>query len=143
MKHQTIEQLQTIAEVGQGQPPMSRSERLERWAELLEQDPGRRLSTLHQTEYQSADVRARMRSDNSPFTVALKDPVLRSAGLKDDSYGEAKRFFDMSDEQLHEVICYCHFGATVNATTVARRIRVALTGSQPRIIDRLREAFVG
>ena len=144
MKHQTIEQLQVIAEVEQDYPQtMSRSARLERWAELLEQNPDRRLSTLHQTEYQSANARAFMRGDNSPLTVAFEDPVLRSAGLKNDSYGEAKRFFEMSDRQLHEVICYCHFGATVKATTAARHIRAALTGSQSGIFDRLRGAFVG
>ena len=48
MKHQTLEQLQIVAEIHQAylRQPMSRSERLERWAELLERNPDRRLSTL-------------------------------------------------------------------------------------------------
>lgn len=144
MKHQTIEQLQVIAEVEQDYPrTMSRSARLERWAELLEQNPDRRLSTLYQTEHQSADARTLLRGNNTPMTVAFGDPILRSAGLKDDSYGEAKRFFEMSDRQLHEVICYCHFGDTVRAKTAARHIRAAITGSRFGIFDRLRGAFVG
>ena len=49
MKHQTLEQLQVVAEVDQGysRQAMSRGERLERWAQLLERNSDRRLSTLH------------------------------------------------------------------------------------------------
>ncbi|MER9237392.1 hypothetical protein NKI56_36630, partial [Mesorhizobium sp. M0622] len=127
MKHQTLEQLQIVAEIDQDylRQTMSRSERLERWAELLERNPDRRLSTLHQTEYQPVRARAAMRGDGSPIAVAFEDPVLRAAGLENDNYGEAKRFFELTDGQLHEIICYCHFGATVSAATAARHIRAA------------------
>ncbi|CAN7556560.1 hypothetical protein [Mesorhizobium sp. LjNodule214] len=145
MKHQTIEQLQIVAEIDQGYPrqAMSRSERLERWAELLERNPDRRLSTLPQTEYQPVRARVAMRGDGSPISVALEDPVLRAAGLENDNYGEAKRFFELTDRQLHEIICYCHFGATVTAATAARHIRAVRTGRQPGMFARLRDAFVG
>ena len=146
MKHHALEQLQIVAEVDQNYPrqSLSRSQRLERWAELLEQNPERRLSTLHQTEYQPTSQRAAMRGDGSPISVAFEDPVLRAAGLENDSYGEAKRFFELSDRQLHNVICYCHFGATVNAATAAYYIRRLLpTGSHRGIFARLREMLVG
>ena len=145
MKHQTLEQLQIVAEIHQAylRQPMSRSERLERWAELLERNPDRRLSTLHQTEYQPVRARGAMRDDGSPISVAFEDPVLRVAGLENDNYGEAKRFFELTDRQLHEIICYCHFGATVNAVTAARHIRAAIAGRQPGVFARIREAFVG
>ena len=42
--------------------------------------------------------------------MAFNDPVLRAAGLRDDSYGEAKRFFELTDRQLHWLVCYCHYG---------------------------------
>ncbi len=144
MKHQTLEHLQVVAEVDQDYPrrAMSRRQRLERWAELLERNPDRRLSTLHQTEYQPTRARATMRGDGSPIAVAFEDPVLRAAGLENDSYGEAKRFFKLTDGQLHEIICYCHFGATVNAATAAHHIRAVVTG-RPGIFARLHEAFVG
>jgi hypothetical protein len=143
MKHHALEQLQTVAEVDQDYPRqiMSRNERLERWAELLERNPDRRLSTLLQTEYQPARERATMRSDGSPFSVAFADPVLRAAGLENDSYSEAKRFFELTDHQLHEVICYCHFGATVSAATAAHHIRKALSGRQRGMFIRLRAVF--
>ncbi|TIS59629.1 MAG: hypothetical protein E5W91_02965 [Mesorhizobium sp.] len=145
MKHQTIEQLQIVAEIDQACPrqAMSRSELLERWAELLERNPDRRLSTLHQTEYQPVTARGAMRGDGSPISVAFEDPVLRAAGLENDNYGEAKRFFELTDRQLHEIICYCHFGATVNAVTAARHVRAAIAGRQPGMFARIREAFVG
>jgi hypothetical protein len=145
MKHHALEQLQIVAEVDQDYPRqvMSRGERLERWAELLEQNPGRRLSTLHQTEYQPTAARAAMRGDGSPISVAFDDPVFRAAGLENDSYGEAKRFFELTDEQLHKVICYCHFGATVNAATAAYHIRKLLARRQGGMLARLREMLVG
>ncbi|RVJ69549.1 hypothetical protein [Sinorhizobium meliloti] len=145
MKHQAIEQLQGVAEVKQDLPrrTLSRNERLQRWAELLERDPHRRLSTLHETEYQPARVRAAMRGDGSPISVAFEDPVLRTAGMENDSYGEARRFFELNDEQLHKVICYCHFGATVSASTAARHIRAMLVEKQPGLFARLRQMFVG
>ena len=144
MKHQTLEQLQVVAEVDKGFSPrtMSRSERLERWAQLLERNPERRLSTLHQTEYQPDNARAVMRGDNTAISVAFQDHVLRGAGMKDDSYGEAKRFFELTDGQLHEVICYCHLGSTVSAATAARHVRAILTGRQPGMFARIHEAFV-
>lgn len=145
MKHHAIDELHTLAEVKEDFPrrALSRSERLERWAELLERNPHRRLSTLHETEYQPARVRATMRSDGTPISVAFEDPVFRAAGLENDSYGEAKRFFELSDEQLHKVICYCHFGATVSASTAARHIRAMLVEKQPGLFARLRQIFLG
>ena len=144
MKHQRLDELQTVAEVRQ-QPPqaMTRSERLERWAELLDRNPGRRLSTLHQTEYQPAAARELMRCEGSPISVAFEDGMLRDAGMKSDSYGEARRFFELTDGELHDVVCYCHFGGSVNAATVAGRIRGVAAGKQPGILARLREAFFG
>lgn len=129
MKHQTIDQLNSIADV---QPEAtvlfeSRSQRLERWAQLLEQDPGRRLTALAGTEYAAPDMRATMRSAGSPITVAFEDPVFRAQGLQDDTYGEAKRFFELSDWQLHEVVCHCHVGAYLPSRWAASRVRAAIS----------------
>ena len=128
MKHHVLEQLQSVAEVDQDYPhqAMSRDGRLERWAQLLEQKPERRLATLHETEYQPARERTAMRSTGSPISVAFEDSIFRAGGLKDDSYGEAKRFFELSDRQLHKITCYCHFGATVSAAMAAHYIRKAV-----------------
>ena len=127
MEYKTVEQLEQVAEVHPQRPVMSQRERLERWAELLEQQPSRDLNSFYETEYQSRRVRAALSCDGSPISVAFEDPLLRAAGLKDDSYGEAKRFFGISDWELHKVVCYCHYGATMSAGTAARSVRAIVT----------------
>lgn len=144
MKYQSLEQLKVVAEVDEGYPKaMSRTDRLQRWAECLERDPKRRLSTLHQTEYLSIAIREDMRGNDTPISVAFRDPVLRDAGMKNDTYGEAKRFFELTDGQLHDVICYCHFGETVSAATAARNVRAIVSGHGPGMFARLRDTLVG
>jgi hypothetical protein len=130
MQHKTLEDLQRVAAVfpDQTRPAMTRSQRLERWAELLEREPNRRLNALTGTEYQPSDTRATMRSSDSPLSVAFDDPVLRAEGLTGDDYGEAKRFFELSDRQLHNIVCYCHHGMTMTADTAARHVRAAIDG---------------
>lgn len=145
MQHKTLEELQRVAAVhpDRARPAMTRSERLERWAELLEREPERRLSTLPGTEFQRSDARDTMRSLRSPITVAFEDPVLRVKGLTNDSYGEAKRFFEVTDGQLHDIVCYCHYGTTVSAKTAAHGVRAAISQSgQPGVFARLWEAIV-
>lgn len=102
---------------------LTRGQRLERWAAALERLGNAPLNTLRETEHQPYFERMRLRQDNSPLTVAFDEPVLQSAGLRDDTFGEAARFFDLSDWELHNVLCYCHFGQTVAASEVAARVR--------------------
>jgi len=129
VKHQTIDQLNTVADIQPNAEVLfaSRGERLERWARLLEQDPSRRLTALAGTEYATPEVREKMRAAGSPITVAFEDPIFRAQGLSDDSYGEAKRFFDLSDWQLHEVVCHCHVGAYLPSRWAASRVRAAIS----------------
>ena len=144
MQHKTLEDLQRVAAVypDQTRPAMTRIQRLERWAELLECEPGRRLGALHGTEYQPSETRATMRSIGSPLSVAFEDPILRAEGLTGDNYGEAKRFFELTDRQLHNIVCYCHHGMTMTAETAARHVRAAVDGSgNPGMFARLREAI--
>ena len=142
MKHQTLDQLHTIAEVQPlaTYPIMTRKQRIERWAELLEQNPGRCLGTLTGTEYLNAEARDVARGAGSPITVAFEDPVLRALGLRDDTYGEAKRFFEMTDWQLHEIVCNCHVGATMQARWAAARVRATI--GRNRFLAWLRAAIV-
>ena len=133
MKHRTVEQLRTVAAIRSEEiPQMSRGDRLERWARLLELEPERRLNTLGGTEFYSPLRRGIMRADGSPISIALADPVLRTEGLRDDTYGEAKRFFDLSDRQMHEILCYCRFGATTSGRAAARAIH-RMTAAESRL----------
>jgi hypothetical protein len=147
MKHQTLDELQRVAAVhseDSGPRIMTRAERLSRWADLLEADPDRRLNTLPGTEYEPEEVRRTMHRLNSPLALAADDPVLRAAGLGNDTYGEAMRFFELSDWQLHSIVCYCHFGATMTAEQAARRVRSAVTANrEPGLFARIRHAIAG
>jgi hypothetical protein len=145
MKHHTLEQLKTVAEVqpDQTRPVMTRTQRLERWAMLLSKEPDRRLATLHGTEYQPDERRLSMRSAGSPLTIAFQDPVLRAEGLANDTYGEARRFFELTDWQMHEIVCHCHLGETMRAGSAASRVRAAIGGSRGGgIFARLRNAII-
>jgi hypothetical protein len=123
MKYQSLEQIALEADVHPGMG-MSRRERLERWAELLERQPNRRLSTIEGTEFGSRREREAKRSDHSPLTVAFEDPVLRAAGLRGDRVGDAVEFFDLSHGEVHRLVCYCHYGRTVTPGTVAAGLRM-------------------
>lgn len=131
MKHQTLFEVHERAHVQQELParvPMSRTERLERWIEVLNEHGSDLLSTLEGTEYKRADERAAMRRDDSSLSVAFRDPVLRRAGLANDTYGEAKRFFGLSDHDLHYVVCHCHCGARMSGHAAADRVRALVPG---------------
>jgi hypothetical protein len=122
MEHRTSAELKGFAAVIRPQK-LSKKELLERWALALENRKGTRLRTLRETEYKPVKERSALQQENSPLTVAFEDPVLRSAGLTSDRFGEVARFFGLSHGQLHEVVCYCHFGETVAAEVVAARLR--------------------
>ena len=142
MKHQMQDELRNIADIT-AEPQnstMDRRQRLERWLTLLERNPRRILAALAGTEYRSWCERDQMRSDGSPFSVAFEDPVLRAEGLQDDTDGEAKRFFKLSDRQLHEIVCYCHVGRSMTAARAARCVRDAIDGP---VFLRLAKAILG
>jgi hypothetical protein len=79
MKYKSLEQIAPDADVHPGLG-MSRRERLERWAELLERQPNRRLSTIEGTEFGRRREREAKRADSSPLTVAFEDPLLGLRG---------------------------------------------------------------
>ncbi|RWD99580.1 hypothetical protein [Mesorhizobium sp.] len=140
MKHQTLDQLQALADVNPLVPLTTKTEKIERWAELLDRDPLRCLAALTGTEYLYPGMREEARAAGSPLTVAFEDPLLRASGLQSDTYGEARRFFELSDWELHEIVCSCHAGATMKASWAAQRVRKILTGN--RIFAWLRSRFV-
>ena len=70
-----------------------------------------------------------MRADGSAIAVALADPILRAGGMRTDTYGEAKRFFALTDRQMHDILCYCQYGDTSSAQAAARAIHRVLGSS--------------
>ena len=80
MEHKPISDLSNVADlVPETQKRLlTRRERLERWIEVLDRDPGRALKTLHEIEHKPRDARRASRVDNSPLSVAFDDPILRA-----------------------------------------------------------------
>jgi hypothetical protein len=103
--------------------PMSRYDRLERWASLLEGSPSSRLTPFRDVEFLPAVERAELQVANSPLAIAYADPVLRRAGLGSDRFGDGAAFFDLSRFQSHRVLGSCGYIGTMRAAEVARRIR--------------------
>lgn len=128
MKHQRIDQLGAVAEVIPfGIAGMSRRERLQRWADLLDKIPGK-LNALTRIEYLPAAERLEARADNSPLQVAFKDPVLREEGLSGDRLGEIMSFFELSDRQAHRLFCDCHYHGSMTGAGLAARLRLIAKG---------------
>jgi hypothetical protein len=121
MEHKTVDELKGVAEIHGAQ--MSKQQRLVRWADLLDRQANRILTSLMEVEYAPPQERAEMRVGNSALSVAFEDPVLRAEGLKSDQFGDAVNFFELSEKEAHWVVCYCHHGRQVDARTVASVVR--------------------
>lgn len=124
MKHRLLSELDHLADLKPSQAPaLSKRERLDRWAELLEREPDRLLGTLDEIEWKPKAERRVMRVDSSALTVAFNDPVLRTAGLASDRFGDGVEFFQISEHDAHIVLCSCHGGDFMRSDEAARRVR--------------------
>ena len=124
MKHQSPEQLREAAAIiASPATPMTRRERINRWADLLDQHPGP-MEALYRIEYLSREERRAYRGgDSTPLAVAHGDPVLRRDGLCGDTLGDAMDYFEMSDEDAHLLLCDCHYMGTLTGSNLAARLR--------------------
>jgi len=125
MEHKPLSELSSVADLKPSTPVpvLSKRERLDRWAELLEREPDRLLRTLEEIEWKPKAERHAMRADNSALALAYADPVLRSAGLASDRFGDAVAFFEITEHEAHIVLCSCHGGEAMRADEAARRVR--------------------
>lgn len=142
MLHKTLSEVRTEAHVVEP-ARMTRREKLERWADALEARGATRLKTLTNVEYALPAHRAPMREDNSALAVAFADPVLRAAGLKGDTYGDAMRFFDLGHGAMHKLVCRCHLGSYVASDKMGTRIRRMARGPAESIRSAFEAAFSG
>ena len=104
---------------------LTRKQRLNRWAEVLEQEGERHLQPLRDVEFVPAARRRALRADQSALAAAFEDPVLRSDGLAGDTLGDGVDFFGLSHNQAHHILCACHYAGRPAASLVARRVRHA------------------
>ncbi|MCB5175827.1 MULTISPECIES: hypothetical protein [Microvirga] len=123
MEHRPLSELSSVADLKKPVRVLSRRERLDRWAELLEREPDRLLRTLDEIEWKPKAERRALRADDSALTIAFNDPVLRSDGLGSDRFGDAVDFFQISEHDAHIVLCSCHGGESMRSEEAARRVR--------------------
>ncbi|MBV8535791.1 MAG: hypothetical protein JO128_09370 [Alphaproteobacteria bacterium] len=126
MEYRTIREIKGVATVTRlPVARMSRRERLLRWAAVLDSQPTQPIKPLMRIEFLPRQERMLARRDESPLTIAYRDPMLREEGLAGDTLGEAVRFFELSDHEAHYLVCDCHYhgGMTMTPEGVAKRAR--------------------
>lgn len=124
MEHKTLRELQGVAKTTPvAGRTMSRRQRLEHWAKLLDRAPQRPLTALTSVESVPREARRFLRADDSPLAVASQDPRLRDEGLASDTLGDAMSFFELSAQQAHFLVCDCYYQGTMTAGRVASRVR--------------------
>jgi hypothetical protein len=142
MEYRRLHEVSSVASITPAPlPRMCRRERLERWAEVLMQEPRRPLRPLVRMEFLPQWKLADLRADDTPLSVAFQDPVLREEGLAGDTVGEAKAFFDLSGGEVHYLLCDCHYQGVMSAGRVAARIKsIANRVTFRELWSRMREA---
>jgi hypothetical protein len=130
MRYQSVDDISAHAHVTVA-TRLSREARLNRWADLLEEWGARPLKLFTRIEYQPEAERMAVRQDDSPMTTAYADPVLREAGLAGDTFGDAVRFFELSQHEAHELLCDCHYFGKMDGSVAARRVRQLAGGASP------------
>jgi hypothetical protein len=103
---------------------MTRAERIERWATLLDEHDGR-IVPLPGIEYMREEERRQVSGPNYPMTVAFADPVFRALGLQSEKLGDALNFFEISDDEAHHLMCEC---VSTGEMIAGRLHRYAKTG---------------
>ena len=118
---------------------MSKAERIERWADLLDKQEGRVLP-LPGIEYMTPEARRNLSGQHYPMTVAFADPVFRSLGLKGETLGESLEFFGMTDEDAHNIMCE---SVSTGASIAGRLRHFAKTGNSSNLWTHARRLFGG
>ena len=123
-----IDSLMSMLPVKEKPAVMSRKARLLHWAGLVRRFWGD-LYIFHLLEYQRPDQLHKIGHPSSAFDLAGNDPVLQDQGIKKDttqggvlttSAAEVMRFFELSQQELHEFSCDC--GGAISPERQADRI---------------------
>ena len=127
MLHQSLDELRLKAGVvplPSERPALTRAERRERWAQLLDEHEGPLLPFMRIETYAGA-ARRGLRADYGPVALAYGDTVLRADGLAGDTLGDACNYFELSMGLAHRLLCDCHYRGTMTGPKVAAKLRAA------------------
>jgi len=102
-------------------PPMSKAERLHRWAASVE---------LLKPSYRGARNGARVARDESsstkpsPLAIAFEEWAFQAEGLRSASWGDVRAFFDLSEDEMRYILGTSnHDSRRIPAAAAAERIR--------------------
>lgn len=123
MQHMDLDKIQGIKTLDPYLAPLTRHQRLERWASVLDELAGKRLKALEDVEYVAPSERHKLRAPRSPISVAFADPLLRADGLRGDTLGDAMTYFGLTERQGHDLLCDCTYQGRMTSSEVASRIR--------------------
>ena len=110
----------TSVELTLATPPVTKRQRLQRFADVIRSGPPCPLHLFINLEYRDAGEWKYLSHPGSPFALAAQDNVLYAAGLRSGSVGDAQRFFELSREELAEFSCVC--GGSIDSNEMAERI---------------------
>lgn len=103
-------------------PPMTKSERLHRWADNLEMR-----SQLEENEDAAPWTGGEgfsTRADTLPLSIAFEDWAFRAEGLRSDRAADALAFFDLSEDEVRRVVgSFDGGGLTIPVAVAAERVR--------------------
>ena len=126
MKHRTLEEVTKIAAI----EPVAKSEEKPRRAAARASraayssaHPGR-IRLFSMMEYVPVRERVKLRQDESPLSIAYRDPQFRQQGLTGDRLGDAIDFFGLSMREAHHLFCDCNYSGAITpgAVAVARQL---------------------
>jgi hypothetical protein len=128
MEYQTLDAIHSKAAVLDVPPSLSSKKALLlRWADLLAVDPDAAAGLVHGFEFgreRSAILKEEWHDNSrSPFHVAYADAGLRAKGFVRGTYQEAISFFNLTNREVHYLLCDCHYAAGATRGDVARHVR--------------------
>ena len=118
----------TTVELSLATPPVTKRQRLQRFANVIRSGPRVPLHLFINLEYRDAGEWKYLAHPSSAFALAAKDPVLHNDGLDGSSVADAQQFFGFSREELAEFSGVC--GGSINNNEMADRIeRIAASSA--------------
>lgn len=101
--------------------PMTRREKLYRWADRLDHIQ-QNLVMYRGLEYMQPALRDPLPITGTAFAVAVTDPILAEAGLQGaTTVGQVCTFMELTANQMHVFACSC--GGELSNEAMAERIR--------------------
>lgn len=123
-----------VAEMATPVPPMSKKDKLMRLAQIVRKSSFH-FYLYHLLERQTPETWAETSISGSAFDVAARDPILQDAGFAGNTIADAKKFFELTREELHEFSCDC--GGQLTNANMADRIEKIAGGPAPSFFNRL------